>query len=320
MPDAVPGLHHVTAIASDPQRNLDYYTGLLGLRLVKRTVNFDDPGSYHLYFGDDAGSPGTILTFFAWPQAARGVRGIGETSAVAFSIAEGGFDFWERRLRAADTPVEREPDRFGRRVLAFADPDGTRLELIGDADGEPERPPRDTGIPPEHSIRGLSGVTLSEAGVEPTAGILESMGLRRSGEESHRYRLTAPSGAHGTQIDIQVQTQLMQGRMGAGTVHHIAFRAGNDHEQLAWRERLGAIPLDVTPVLDRTYFHSIYLREPGGVLLEITTDPPGFAADESPDSLGEALKLPAWLESKRPIIERHLPPIVLHRTGRHADR
>jgi len=312
MPDAIAGLHHVTVIASDPQHNLDFYTELLGLRFVKRTVNFDDPATYHFYFGDDAGSPGTILTFFPWPHATRGRGGIGETSAIAFSVVDESLDWWEKRLLAAGVPVERLPERFGKRALGFADPDGTRLELIGDAEGNAPHPPRFSDVPAKFSIHGFSGVTLCEAGFELTARVLERMGFKPAANEANRYRFSSPSGALGSHIDVLVQTQLMYGRMGAGTVHHIAFRAKNDADQLAWREELESVQLDVTPVLDRTYFHSIYFREPGGVLFEIATDPPGFAVDEPIESLGETLKLPPWLESRRSTIEKIVPPITLH--------
>jgi glyoxalase family protein len=312
MPDPIAGLHHVTAIASDPQRNLDFSTELLGLRFVKRTVNFDDPGRYHFYFGDDVGSPGTILTFFAWPGATRGSRGVGETTSTAFSVADGALEFWEKRLHKAGIPAEREPDRFGKRVLAFADPDGTRLELVGDATGDAARNPRTSDVPAEQSIRGFSGVTLCEAGFELTAKVLEKMGFAATGNEGNRFRFASPSGALGSHIDVLVQSELMYGRMGAGTVHHIAFRAKDNAEQLKWREEMKALQLNVTPVLDRCYFHSIYFREPGGVLFEIATDPPGFALDERMETLGETLKLPPWLERKREAIEEFVPQIVLH--------
>lgn len=312
MPDPIAGLHHVTAIASDPQRNLDFYTELLGLRFVKRTVNFDDPGSYHFYFGDDTGTPGTILTFFAWPGASRGSRGVGETTATAFSVSDGALEFWEKRLHKAGVPAEREPDRFGKRVLAFADPDGTRMELVGDAEGDARRNPRTSDVPGEKSIRGFSGVTLCAVGFELTANVLEKMGFAAAGSEGNRFRFASASGALGSHIDVLVQSELMYGRMGAGTVHHIAFRAKDDAEQLKWREEMKALQLNVTPVLDRTYFHSIYFREPGGVLFEIATDPPGFALDEPVETLGETLKLPTWLEKKRAAIEEFVPPIVLH--------
>jgi glyoxalase family protein len=318
MPEPIVGLHHVTAIASDPQRNLDFYTELLGLRLVKRTVNFDDPGTYHFYFGDDAGSPGTLLTFFAWPHASRGNCGIGETSATAFSVAHESLDYWEKRLLSAGIPVEKSAERFGKRVLAFADPDGMKLEVIGDTVGDPAKPVRQSEVPAEHGIHGFSGVTLCEGGFDLSAQVLEKMGYAQSESDGNRYRFTSTATTAATgdglasYIDVLVQTQLTYGRMGSGSVHHIAFRVTDDAEQLAWREALKELKLNITPVLDRTYFHSIYFREPGGVLFEIATDVPGFATDESADTLGEALKLPAWLESRRSVIENLVPPITLH--------
>lgn len=310
MPQPIVGLHHVTAIASDPQRVLDFYTQVLGLRFVKRTVNFDDPGSYHFYFGDDVGSPGTILTFFAWPGAARGSLGIGETTVVAFSVHASSLEFWERRLLSAGVPVERADDRFGDPVLSFADPDGMRVELIGTGDGE-YRAPRTSNIPAEHAIRGFHGVTLCEAGFEFTARVLEALGFRKAEQENNRIRFAAAGNQHGRNIDVRVQPQLVYGQMGAGTIHHIAFRAPDEASQLEWREVVASLSLNVTPVLDRSYFHSIYFREPGGVLFEIATDPPGFGIDESLESLGESLKLPPWLEKHRVSIERALPPITM---------
>ena len=312
MPEPIVGLHHVTSIASDPQSNLDFYTELLGLRLVKRTVNFDDPGTYHFYFGDDAGTPGTLLTFFPWPNSSRGKCGVGETSATSFSIPAESVDFWERRLLDAGIPVEQAPERFGSRVLTFADTDGTKLELIGDATGSAPKPLRHADVPTEHAIHGFSGVTLCEAGFELTAQVLEKMGYKQTGSEGNRFRFLAEPHAPANYIDVLVQTQLAYGRMGAGSVHHIAFRAPDDAAQLAWREELRKLNLNITPVLDRAYFHSIYFREPGGVLFEIATDPPGFTFDEPTESLGEGLKLPPWLESRRKVIENLVEPITLH--------
>ena len=320
MPEPIVGLHHVTAIASDPQRNLDFYCEVLGLRFVKRTVNFDDPGSYHFYFGDDVGSPGSILTFFAWPQPSRGRVGAGETSAVAFSVPASSLQFWEQRIRAAGTPVEHADERFGSSVLSLGDPDGTRIELVGQDDPLPSIARRTSNVPAEHAIRGFDGVTLCEAGFELTAQVLERMGFASTGQENNRIRFISPATAPGNHIDILIQPQLAHGYMGAGTVHHIAFRAPSDSAQLEWRDFLSKVPLNVTPVLDRTYFHSIYFREPGGVLFEIATDPPGFAFDEPAEHLGESLKLPPWLEENRAEIEEVLPPIELpHLRKEQAD-
>ncbi len=320
MPETIVGLHHVTAIASDPQRNLDFYCEVLGLRFVKRTVNFDDPGSYHFYFGDDVGSPGSILTFFAWPQASRGRVGTGETSAVAFSVPTSSLHFWEQRLLAAGSPVEHAGERFGNPVLSLGDPDGMRIELVGRNNSLPAVAPRTSDVPAQHAIRGFDGVTLHEAGFEPTAQVLGKMGFAKVGQENNRGRFVSGATAPGNHIDILVQEQRIHGLMGAGTVHHIAFRAPSDSAQLEWREVLTKLPLNITDVLDRTYFHSIYFREPGGVLFEIATDPPGFSFDEPVEHLGEALKLPPWLENHRADIEQALLPIELpHLRKEQAD-
>lgn len=311
MPKPIVGLHHVTAIASDPQTNLDFYTEVLGLRFVKRTVNFDDPGSYHFYFGDDSGNPGTILTFFPWPRATRGTPGVGEVTLTAFSVPSASVDFWEQRLSGYNLPVERST-RFDETVLTFPDPDGMKIEIVGHAHAEPPHPSRFGSIPPEHSLRGFYGVTLFLKSSEETAAILNIMGFTKRGEEGSRLRFSAEGSALGNHIDLLLNPDGHHGRMGAGTVHHIAFRASDDASQLEWREILDK-QLDVTPVLDRTYFHSIYFREPGGVLFELATDPPGFTFDEPLESLGEALCVPPWLEQHRPSIEKRLLPIELHK-------
>jgi glyoxalase family protein len=311
MPQPITGLHHVTAIASDPQRILDFYVEVLGLRFVKRTVNFDDPGSYHFYLGDDVGSPGTILTFFAWPRATRGSLGVGETSTVGFAVPPTSLDFWEKRVLSAGIPAERADDRFGDPVLSFGDPDGMRVELIGESEPPEYRIPRTSDIPADYAIRGFHSVTLCEAGFELTARVLERMGFGNAAQENNRVRFMAKGAYPGRRIDVRVQPQLRYGNMGAGTIHHIAFRVPDDASQLEWRQVLSEMSLNVTPVLDRSYFHSIYFREPGGVLFELATDAPGFMLDEAAESLGEGLKLPAWLEKHRSVIERALPPIEI---------
>jgi glyoxalase family protein len=237
---------------------------------------------------------------------------VGETCATAFSVPHASLGFWEKRLLGAGVPVERTGERFQEEVLSFGDPDGMRLEIVGHHDAGEAKAPRTSDISPEHAIRGFFGVTLCEGGYEKTVGVLATMGFHKIGENGTRFRFAAEGSALGNHIDVLVQPQLVYGRMGAGSVHHIAFRAADDASQLEWREALVASSLDVTPVLDRTYFHSIYFREPGGVLFELATDPPGFALDEPVTSLGEALKLPPWLEPQRARVERLLPPIALH--------
>jgi glyoxalase family protein len=313
MPSPIVGLHHVTAIASDPQQNLDFYTEVLGLRFVKRTVNFDDPESYHFYFGDDGGGPGTILTFFAWPGASRGHAGAGEVARTSFSVPSGSIDFWEQYLLENRILVERAGKRFKHEVLTFPDPDGMKIEIVGHDNAAPVNAPRFASIPPEHAIRGFYGVTLLEQRAEPTAAILNVMGFHKVAEENGRIRFSAEGDALGNHIDLLIDANAHYGHSGAGTVHHIAFRAADDASQLEWRAEI-AKRLKVTPVLDRTYFHSIYFREPGGVLFEIATDPPGFAFDEPLESLGEELKLPPWLETQRSLIEKRLPAIELHKS------
>ena len=308
------GLHHVTAFASDPQRNLDFYTEVLGLRFVKRTVNFDDPGTYHFYFGDDAGSPGTILTFFPWPHAARGLAGAGETTHTAFSIPELSLEYWFDRLVAKGLLVERTGRRFDEDVLTFADPDGMKIEMVAHKSASGPKPSRFAEVPAEHAIRGFFGVTLLEQSIAPTERILKMMGFSRTAEEGTRVRFSAPGNALGNHIDVVVHAQAGAGRMGAGIVHHIAFRAADDASQLEWRTEIEKY-LSVTTVQDRDYFHSIYFREPGGVLFELATDPPGFTLDEPIESLGESLRIPAWLEPQRAMIEARLLPITLQHSS-----
>jgi glyoxalase family protein len=250
--------------------------------------------------------------------AARGSLGLGETSATAFSVPLTSLEFWEKRFLGAGIPVERTEQRSEEGVLSFADPDGMRLEIVGHADAGQPKAPRTSEIPADNAIRGFFGVILCEGGYERTVGVLKTMGFQKIAEQDNRFRFGAPGSALGNHIDVLVQPQLAYGRMGAGSVHHIAFRAADDAAQREWREILAATSLDVTPVLDRVYFHSIYFREPGGVLFEIATDPPGFALDEPLESLGESLKLPPWLEKQRSRVERMLPPIELRPQAKKA--
>jgi glyoxalase family protein len=306
------GLHHVTAYASNPQRNLDFYTETLGLRFVKKTVNFDDPGTYHFYFGDDAGSPGTILTFFPWPHAARGIAGAGETTHTAFSVPAGSLDYWHKRLSDEGVLVERSVKRFDEDVLTFADPDGMKLELVAHADAGAANPSRFGTVAPEHAIRGFFGVTLLEHDLRATEATLKLMGFEQLAQEGNRVRFIAAGDALGRRIDVVVDPKAGFGRPGAGSVHHIAFRAPDEEAQLEWRAEIEQ-HLQVTTVQDRDYFRSIYFREPGGVLFEMATDPPGFTLDEPIESLGEALRIPHWLEPRRAMIEQRLVPVTLHK-------
>ncbi len=302
----------MTAIAGDPQTNLDFVTGVLGLRLVKLTVNFDDPGTYHFYFGDELGRPGTILTFFPWPGGRRGVRGTGQATVTSFSVPAGSMGFWRDRLSAKGVVDEEQETRFDEEVLTFLDPDGLQLELVAQ-DGANDVGPWSAGtVPAAHAIRGFHGVTLMEMSAEVTASFLtEAMGFDLVAEEGRRTRFRASQAAMGNVIDVLDSPEAEPGRIAAGTVHHVAWRVAGDGEQLDWQAELGRSGVSVTPVQDRQYFHSIYFREPGGVLFEIATDPPGFTLDESPDELGTALKLPPWLMPRRRQIEESLPRVEL---------
>lgn len=311
------GLHHVTAVASDPQRNLDFYTLVLGLRFVKRTVNFDDPGTYHFYFGDDSGSPGTILTFFPWPHAQRGKLGAGETLATALSIPPGSLPYWRERLQSRGV-VTSERTNFGAVHLRFEDPDGMLLELVEHAETAPAKHPRYSDVPAEHAVQGFFGVTLLELSLMRTQAFLGEMGYRKVSEEGDRSRYAPEGNALGRFLDIVVDPAAHPGRLGAGSVHHIAFRAADDSAQESWQQNLGRM-VGVTPVQDRTYFHSIYFHEPGGVLFEIATDNPGFAIDEPAESLGERLCIPPWFEPQRAQIEARVHSITLHK-GAGIDR
>ena len=308
------GLHHVTAIASDPQRNLDFYAGMLGLRFVKRTVNFDDPGTYHFYFGDARGTPGTIMTFFAWPGARRGIRGTGQVDTIAFAIPQGSIGYWLERLKQEHVPAERTSPRFDEELVRFIDPDGLLIELIESPALPNVEHWHGSSIPAKHSIRGFHGVSAALEGYERTAQLLtESFGYRLLDQSNNRFRFASQNeAAAGRVIDLVCVPDAHPGRVAAGSVHHIAFRARDDAEQSQWREHLVALGYNVTPVIDRIYFHSIYFREPGGILFEIATDQPGFTFDEGLNQLGESLRLPPWLEAARSQIQEVLPPITLH--------
>jgi len=306
---SIAGLHHVTAIASDPQVNLDFYRGVLGLRLVKLTVNFDDPTSYHLYYGDGLGHPGTILTFFAWSGAARGRIGTGQTQTTAFTVAPDALPFWRERLTARGIAFEEPAPRFAEPVLRFTDPDGLSIELVAQADARAGWV--DGPVPAAAAIRGLHGVTLREAAGAPTARLLTAtLGFRQVAADGALTRYATGDGGPGSVIDV-LTSDPARGAVAVGTVHHIAWRTPSDAEQGEWLAQLTSEGHPVSPIMDRQYFHSIYFREPGGVLFEIATDSPGFATDETPEHLGEHLKLPPWLEVARGDIEADLPKIVL---------
>jgi catechol 2,3-dioxygenase-like lactoylglutathione lyase family enzyme len=308
MAPQTPGIHHVTAISGEPQRNVDFYAGVLGLRLVKKTVNFDDPETYHLYYGDGPGNPGTIMTFFPWAHAPGGRIGAGQVVVTSFSIPATSLGHWTERLVEQGVRFEKPRDRFGETVLTFEDPDRLRVELVASEDGRPEW--AGGTVPAEHSVRGFHHVALAVETTESTVRLMtEALGFRQVDETEGRVRLSAGEGGPGNTVDVVSASGFPRGSMGVGTVHHVAFRIPDDETQVALREEISALGYNVTPVLDRNYFRSIYFREPGGVLFEIATDPPGFAVDEAEAELGTHLKLPPWLEPRRDKLEEVLPPL-----------
>jgi len=306
------GIHHVTAIASDPQRNVDFYVGVLGLRLVKLTVNYDEPSTYHLYYGDELGNPGTILTFFAWPGGPNGRIGTGQLTTTSFSIPEAAISFWMDRLKSHNVPFQGPTARFNEHVLSFSDPDGLQLELVATDNTHRDGVWKEGPVPPEYGLSGFHSVALSEASLERTSSLLtETMVFRRTGQDGNRVRYEVGLGDLPTIVDVLTELNVPRGIVSVGTVHHVAWRTPDDGQQKTWREQLLGVGMNVTPVIDRKYFHSIYYREPGGILFEIATDPPGFTVDEPADQLGTRLSLPTWLESQRLEIEQTLPPVRL---------
>ena len=306
------GIHHVTAIAGPARRNLNFYTQVLGLRLVKKTVNFDDPGTYHFYYGNEEGRPGTILTFFPWEHAALGRVGLGQAEETTFRIPEAAIGYWTHRFVEKGVPHEAPRKRFGETVLGFKDPDSMRLALVAVADAESEEGYANGEVPAEHAIRGFGGVTLLVKAPEATGAILSDVfGFAEIAREGSSIRYRAAGGAPGNTVDVHAAGDFLPGRMGAGTVHHIAFRAAGDAEQASMVKRLAERHgMQTTEQRDRYYFRSVYFREPGGVLFEIATDDPGFAIDEPSSELGQSLKLPAFLEPRRGEIEKVLPEVA----------
>jgi glyoxalase family protein len=300
------GIHHITAFASSPQGIVDFYAGILGFRMVKKTINFDAPEVYHLYFGDGAGSPGTIITFFPWPQSRKGQIGGGQVGITTYVVPQGSFAFWENRLESFDISVTKV-SRFSEQYLQFTDYEGLRLELVEREAGSNSNWSFG-GIPTEKAIKGFGGAVLFSTNPTKTRDVLENvLGLKSVGEDAaySRYQST---GDIGNLIDVPLEAASM-GIGGAGTVHHIAWRAQDFEQHAEWRSSVEQKGYHPTPIIDRQYFNAIYFREAGGILFEIATDPPGFANDESADSLGGKLMLPEWFEKNRDQIEANLLPI-----------
>lgn len=305
------GIHHVTALASDPARNLDFYTRVLGLRLVKRSVNQDSSGVHHLFYGDAVGSPGTVLTFFPYPGARGGRSGRGQATEVTFRIPEDGVDFWTSRLRKEGVAgVSGPEERMGEQVIRFEDPDGLPLELAaGEVEGGVE-PWEEAPVPPDRAIRGFAGVGLTVTSADPTHRVLtEVLGLERGEAADGRTRYRAAGSGAGGRLDLVERPAAPRGRSSAGTVHHVAWRAADDEEQRKIRRDALELGLSPTDPIDRFWFTSVYFREPGGVLFEVATDGPGYTRDEPLEELGSELCLPPWLEDRREELEAELPPL-----------
>jgi glyoxalase family protein len=309
-------IHHVTAIAREPQRNLDFYAGTLGMRLVKLTINFDDPGTYHLYYGDELGRPGSVLTFFPWTMGRPGRQGTGQVNGIALAVPPASLGYWIERLLSRGVQYEGPTRRFDEQVLAFGDPDRLIVELVATPRVSGLEGWRDGPVPAEHAVRGLHGVTIWEDGDAGSADFLTGMmGFRGTEEQGNRLRFESGREGLGTVVDLRRAPGFWRGTDGAGTVHHVAFRATDDEEQQAKQDDLRRRGVDVTDVRDRQYFRSIYFREPGGVLYEIATEGPGFTVDESLEELGTSLKLPPRYEPLRERLAHALPPLRLPHAG-----
>lgn len=306
MPPATPGIHHVTVIGSDPSQNRAFYTETLGMRLVKRSVNQDDTSVYHLFYGDYRGAPGTSMTFFPYVNARPGEIGTGQVSTTGFLIPRTSIEYWTGRLADHNIDFEGPFNRFEDTVIAFEDPDGTQLELVG-RDDVPDGNPPEGPVPEEHAIRGFAGVTLLLQDANRTADLIESMGFTPAGTANNRQRFVA-AGPLGKVVDIIEAPDRRHGRQGAGTVHHVAFQTTED-DQPAWQDFLSNRGLRPTQLIDRKWFKSVYVREHGGVLFEFATEEPGYTVDEPLESLGEQLVLPEWFEDQREQIEASLPEL-----------
>jgi len=310
MKNSILGLHHITAIAGDAQRNYDFYTKILGLRLVKKTVNFDDPGTYHFYFGDETGSPGTIVTFFPWPGARPGQDGAGMATEIGYSVPEGSLEFWKDRFEAKNIRHFQIIEKFGERQLAFLDPDGLKLSLIEAAHQDDRKGYQSEDIPAQNVIKGFHTVTLTLNFIEETAAVLtDILGYKKIKTEGsfHRYGTDAVKNA--AFIDLFILPDAYRGIHSVGTNHHVAFRVKDEETLMAMREKVLKEGLQITEKINRDYFYSLYFREPGGVLFEIATDDPGFATDETLEELGSSLQLPSQHEPLRKRIEKLLPEI-----------
>lgn len=309
MSQSIQGLHHITAVSGPPAENFKFYRNVLGLRFTKKTVNFDDPFTYHLYYGNYEATPGSLITFFPWKHVPAGRPNTGEATVVQYTIPEGSVEYWKERLEKMKAEVSGISGRFGHTLLKLKDNDGMKIELTEDTKGSEVQTRGYGGVPGELAIKGFFGTTLSLADPGKTAELLKEFGWKEEGTEDGIIRYSSkPENNLGRYVDLKKDPGL-DGRFGRGSVHHIAFRVPDDKAQAEWREKLNKMGFQVTPVQNREYFRSIYFREHGGVLFELATDIPGFTKDEDLENLGQKLQLPAWYEKHREEIEKQLPEL-----------
>jgi len=305
------GLHHITAIAGNAQQNFDFYTKILGLRLVKKTVNFDDPGTYHLYYGDETGSAGTILTFFPWDGIGPGTEGVGMATEIGYSVPDGSHQFWLDRFGAANIKTKDITERFGEQVMAFKDPDGLSMSLIVPKTADTRVPWETADVKKDTATKGFHSTTLTLQSIDETAKVLTDLfGYRLLAQEGNRYRFITDTVENAAIVDLLEVPAGHRGRNAAGTNHHVAFRVKNEEIQMELREQILSKNLQITPKIDRDYFYSLYFREPGGVLFEIATENPGFTVDEPLNELGTHLMLPHQHEHLRGDLEKLLPKLT----------
>jgi glyoxalase family protein len=312
MTTSVHGIHHVTCIAGDPQENLDFYVALMGMRLVKKSVNQDDPGTYHLFYADRVGTPGTDFTFFPWPSMEPGHAGAGLTVEVSFAVPQGSLEYWQERFQQSGVQFDMPDSRFGELTLPFQDPHGLQLALVETNDERPFVPWENSPVPSEHQLRGMHAVRLWERQLATTETVLTRlMGFASLGTEDGWHRYGVEGGGSGTLIEIKELPEERRGQWGTGAVHHVAWRVRDSEEQMTLREAIAGAGLRPTSQIDRFWFKSVYYKEPGGVLFELATDGPGFDRDEDMERLGEQLILPPWLEPQRREIEAALPALEM---------
>ena len=311
MEDRILGLHHITAIAGEAKRNYNFYTRTLGLRLVKKTVNFDDPNTYHFYYGDQVGTPGSILTFFPWEGVQTGRRGARQVTEIGYSVPESSFEFWLKRFETHNVIYNKVSEKFGEQYLTLLDPDGLKLELIASKQADSRLPWETEEVSAEYGIKGFHSVTITTNKFQPTADVLTNIfGYRLLESHVNRHRFITDAVENANIVDLVEIPGEAAGSIAGGSVHHVAFRVKDDQILMKFRDQVAAAGLNITEKIDRNYFYSLYFREPGGVLFEIATDNPGFAIDETVEELGTSLKLPEQYEKHREEISNHLPKLV----------